>query len=215
MKATYSTVLLTSWESQYLYLSEGKQNFWYLQKRKKRCQSGKKKKKEEQPSLPLSDWQFRFFASTRECRLTGIAAIPFSTDHHWQKQNLKDLILQPCYSNTTNLGGLLGKKTSTLLRPSRQRRALTHWCPKIPPLRFGLEIPTKHLLQQTRTRRSSVWLPGTSNKMPLKLPFSSLKGLTCCVPKLKLTFLIFAFFFSPKEMGDEGLASAAATAELI
>lgn len=44
-KNTHSAAFLTSWESQYLYFSEGEQNFCYLHKREKLCKSAKKEKK--------------------------------------------------------------------------------------------------------------------------------------------------------------------------
>lgn len=136
---------------------------------------------------------------------------------HWQTQNLRDLVLQPCYSNTMNVGGLLrGKKISTFLRRSRQWRALT---PASKDSSAEAQTGNTHKTATAAdTYQNKLYLaPGNFNKMPSKFPFS-LKGLTCCVPKLKFDFLMFAFcflFFPPKEIGEEGSISAAARAEPI
>lgn len=124
----------------------------------------------------------------------GIPAIPFSTYHHWQAI-WKIWSFSPFTVTWWTMGASWGKKIPHFLGQADSGEH-SHWCPKIPPLWFALEIPTKHLLQLPCSRTNSLAI-GNFYKMPSKLSFSSLKGLTCCLPKLKLAFLIFLPFFFP------------------
>lgn len=169
-KNTHSTAFLTSWESQYLYFSEGEQNFCYLHKREKLCKSAKKGKKKEKIAATSSTlWVTIQFLSQHPGMPTDRNCS--NSLFHWQTQNWRDLVLQPCYSNAMNVGGLLrGKKNPHFLGEADSGEH-SHQHPKIVLLKLRLEIPIKQLLQQTRTRTSSIWLLGTSTKCHQNFPF--------------------------------------------
>lgn len=101
------------------------------------------------------------------------------------------------------LGASWGKKKSTFLRPSRQWRALT---PVSKDTSAAVRTGNTHKTAAAADmyQNKLCLAPGNFNKMPSKLPFSSLKGLTCCVQKLKFAFLMFALPPPPTKRNGRG-----------